>query len=206
MTWLLLAGTIAQAKPEAPAVKRIAVKRIMTPRDAVTMALADLGQNVPRESQPYQWYVWNNDGTKKSAAALNFTVNAVMSRATTIVQPKLVSDGKLLRYNLLELAPRRKDFLRLWKQFQNLAIFEPYFHQPGKKWIKAAVDRYKYRGRWYAWKWKHAPEFGIHAGGAGPLPLLSGLMGGNPLPIVRGDWLLCTAWQTVDIDGIRGRY
>jgi hypothetical protein len=207
MEWLLLAASVVSADAVLPP----AVRRVTAPRDAATAALLDLGQNVPREAQPFQWYVWNNAGSKQSAAALNFTVNAVISRAATIIQPAIVSDGPLLRYELLrydlrELTPRRADFERLWRQLQDLAQFEPYFHQPGHDWLKVRVDPYLERGHWFDWKWHKARDFGLHAGGAGPLRVLSELMGGNRLPIVRGDWLLATAWSSVDIAGIRGSY
>jgi hypothetical protein len=210
------AGALMRSAPGGSRELPPGVRRTLAPRDAAAAALVDL-LALDRHHQPFAWYVWDNTGTKESAAALNFCVNAVLSQASSIVQPVKVADGKLLRYSLLELAPRRADFERLWRELQSVAKFEPYFHQPsaeGKqvKFVKQHVAPYVASdGKRYDWRWQEIVthrkfEFGVHAGGAGPLLLLSDLAGGNLLPIVRGDWLVCTAWTSVDIDGIHGRY
>jgi len=96
------------------------------PRDAVAYALADC-QSLPADSRPFQRYIWIPDGDRKKAAALNFAVNTAVSRATTIVTPVPVANGKLMRYDLRALAPRESQYAALHANWEKLA-FEPYFH------------------------------------------------------------------------------
>src|SRR5688572_8338772 len=118
----LWAGAVTRGLWAAPRQLPPGVKRLFAPRDAAAAALADM-LSIDRRRQPYTWYVWDNIGTKESAAALNFCVNAVLSQASTIVQPAKTAGGRLLRYDLTELAPRRAEFERLWLELQNLAEF-----------------------------------------------------------------------------------
>lgn len=194
------------------------VFRCPAPRDAAIAAMLDIGM-VGREDQPYQWYVWDNLGTRESLASISWAVNGVLNQTSTICRPRrILHDGvKLLAWNLLDLVPSRKDFERVWNTFQELAEFEPYFHQPSaehvqRKTIWHYVKPYRASdGRIYDYVGEEIVErrgfeFGIHAGGAS-LNLLSELAGGNLLPICRGDWMLATFWTSIrNIDGIHGRY
>jgi hypothetical protein len=234
-------AALARALTAGPAgvAKRLpeGIERIAAPRDAALAAWLDLSQNVPRHRHAYCWYVWDNIGTRESAAAIDYTVNAVLSQSSTMVRGVRASRFKvqgsksknlvpgtlnlepvLLRYDLEEVCP--DDFDRLWRELQKLSEVEPYFHQPsvikgniaGYTTVHVPVPRYRASdGNWYDYKSEKRPiirrvEFGLHAGAAGPLSLLSEAAGGNLLPIVRADWFIATAWNSVAIDGIVGRY
>lgn len=103
------------------------------PRDAVAWALADC-QALPAESRPFMRYIWVPDGDRKKIAALNFAMNTAVSRATTIITPTPVADGRLLRYDLRRLAPRESQYATLHSNWEKLA-YEPYFHI-----VKSAAD------------------------------------------------------------------
>lgn len=213
MTNLFLTiAVIAQSAPYTlPTESGVPIQsRTYSARDIAALAAADI---ITAPNAATSFYIWNMDGTKKAAAAVNFTVNAVMSSATGMVHPVFVGRRyDLLRYDLLQIAPRRKDFVRLWNVIAQMASVDPYFHQPGGKiaWIKTPVKRYRAsNGKWYDFKYVKGNsgfQFAVGSGGAGPLQLISTLTNNNPLPIMRHDWFIASAWQTVDIDGIVGRY
>lgn len=174
---------------------------------------------LPPEVQSGSWYIYNNaadDTLEKAAAALSFTCNAVLSQSATLVVPRRLDGGRVLHFNLHELCPRKEDFDKLWKALQNLQEHEFYFSQPSAtsqvKKVHRSVPRYLASdGNYYDYVTETIVEHrkvepGLHAGGAGPLLLLRDMAGGNLLPIVRGDWLIATAWTSVDIDGIKGSY
>lgn len=177
----------AIALAQTPATKPAGLRRVFAPRDAAAVAFVHCG-TIEHQLRPYRFYVWDNLATDSSAAAINFTMNAVLSQASRIVHPEKLAGGRVLAYDLLELLPVRRDFLQIWNVLQELADVEPYFHQP-----KAKPGGY---GK---------TEAALGSGGAGPLRLLEGLTTSR-LPIVRGDWLIATAWSSVDLYGIKGSY
>ena len=220
---------LAQADPALPA----GVKRMFAPRDAAIAAFLDAG-SLPKEQREYGFYVWDHLHTKESAAVFCFTVNAVMSRNTRTVLPRKIADGRLLWWSFHDLAPRKQDFDKLVAEWEKLTDVEPYFRQPIEKAVKkykkeqrtrkvtkqVKVPLPQYGQGTYRLETQTVDEVyevdiedttavktepGIHAGGAGPLRLLSEFTRLN-MPIVRGDWFLATAWSSVEVDGIHGRY
>jgi hypothetical protein len=97
-----------------------------TPMDAVALALADIS-TLPIEEQPFQRYVWIPDGDRDKIAVMNYAINLAISHASVLVQPVLVSEGRLMRWDLRRLAPRDGQYATLHALWEELA-FEPYFH------------------------------------------------------------------------------
>lgn len=229
---LILPLLLSQADPALPA----GVKRGYAPRDAAIQAMLDAG-SLPNGQREYTFYIWDNTGSKESTAIASWTVNAVMSRAGTIILPTIIHNPngpKLLRWNLYEIAPVKKDFDKLRDAWESMTDNEPYFRQPIAKFAKkykkeqrtrkvtkqVKVPLPQYGPGTYKLETQEVEESyevdvedkatsktepGIHAGGAGPLQLLSTFTKLN-LPIVRLDWFIATAWSDLEIDGVVGKY
>jgi hypothetical protein len=97
-----------------------------SPADAVAYAVADISQ-LPISDQPFQRYIWIPDGDPQKISAMNYVMNLSASRATVLVAPTIVADGKLVRWDLRQLAPRPEQYANLHALWEELA-FEPYFH------------------------------------------------------------------------------
>lgn len=97
-----------------------------TPIDAIAYALADISQ-LPASDQPFQRYIWIPDGDRKKQALISFAINLACSKASTIIRPTIVADGRLVRCDLRTLAPRIGQYDTLYALWEELA-FEPYFH------------------------------------------------------------------------------
>ncbi len=105
------------------------IKYVSAPMDAVAYALAD-STTVPALDQPFQRYIWIPDGDPAAVMAVKFSIN-VVSRASTLIKPAVVAQGRLVRVDLRQLAPRAdensKDFREIFQLWEKYA-FEPYFH------------------------------------------------------------------------------
>jgi hypothetical protein len=97
-----------------------------TPADAINLAIADMG-TLSDQDRPFQRYIWIPDGDDLKESLVNYAVNLAASRASIIVHPAVVADGRLLRYDLRALAPASKDYAQIHALWEQLA-FEPYFH------------------------------------------------------------------------------
>lgn len=106
------------------------IKNIHSPADGVAYALADVA-SLAIGDQPFQRYVWIQNGDPKNVGAVNYTVNLSWNRASVLVNCKAVAKNQLVRIDLRSLAPRAdiegKDFKELFVLWEKLA-FEPYFH------------------------------------------------------------------------------
>ncbi len=105
------------------------IKLAPSPADAVAYALADVA-GVPAGDQPFQRYVWIPDGNKENVAEVKYALNLV-SRATVLINPKVVGGGRLVRVDLRTLAPRSDgktadidEIHQIWEKY----AFDPYFH------------------------------------------------------------------------------
>lgn len=101
-------------------------KTISTTAEAVSLAVADLG-TMDDQDKPYQRYIWVPEPSEANTAAVNYAINIACSRSSVIIDPTIVDDGKLLRYDLRSLAPQDSQLdklMKIWEQFQ----YEPYFH------------------------------------------------------------------------------
>lgn len=97
-----------------------------TPADACAMIIGDMG-TLPEADRPYQRYIWIPEPSKAIIGAVNYAMNLSCSRSTVIVQPTLLGNGQLLRWDLRRLAPRDEsvtELMSIWEEFQ----YEPYFH------------------------------------------------------------------------------
>lgn len=185
--------------------------------DAAVQAVFDLMQNVGRKEWAGSFYVWDNIGeNEKSAGAINYTVNAVLSRRPVILYPaRAGKDGRLLRYNLYDLAPDERDFACLFKEWNRIADIDPVFHEPADKpqvetiyetvtpYLASDGKTYDYIAKQIVRREKTQDQ--IASGGAGPLRLLVDLTG-NRLPIISADFFIPVAWSAIKIDGVDGRY
>ena len=97
-----------------------------SPADAVAYAVADLSQ-LSIADQPFQRYIWIPDGDPQKIAVMNYVMNLAASRASVLVAPAVVAEGKLVRWDLRQLAPRSEQYASLHALWEELA-FEPYFH------------------------------------------------------------------------------
>lgn len=97
-----------------------------TPADAVAYAVADISQ-LESVDQPFQRYIWIPDGDRQKISTMNYVVNLAISKSSVIVKPTIVADGKLLRWDLRQLAPRDGQYATLHAIWEELSL-EPYFH------------------------------------------------------------------------------
>lgn len=123
--------TLVRPRPDfnlssTPKVDQTKLAFAPSPADAVAAAVADLS-TLSKEDQPFQRYVWIPDGSKSKAAQVSFAVNTAVSKASVIIKPVIVADGRLVRWDLRILAPRDGQYGILHALWERLA-FEPYFH------------------------------------------------------------------------------
>lgn len=97
-----------------------------SPADAMAYAVADISK-LQTSDQPFQRYVWIPDGDKQKIAIMNYTINLAISKASVLIKPTIVADGRLMRWDLRSLAPKDDQYAILHALWEELA-FEPYFH------------------------------------------------------------------------------
>ena len=97
-----------------------------SPSDAIAHAVIDIAM-VLEADQPFQRYIWIPDGDKQKIAVINYAVNLAISKASTLVSPAIVADGRLVRWDIRSLAPQDNEYAILNVLWEDLA-FEPYFH------------------------------------------------------------------------------
>lgn len=102
------------------------IQHSSAPADAIAYAVADLAK-VNKDLRPFQRYIWIPDGDRKKIALISFATNLAISKSSTILKPAVVANGKLVRWNLQQLAPRIGQYTTLHALWEELA-FEPYFH------------------------------------------------------------------------------
>lgn len=96
------------------------------PRDAVQMAIADL-TSIDEPSRQYMRYVWVPQPDIKYSAAVSFAVNSVISRVTTMINPDILYDGRLLRIDLRSYCPDSEELSEVIRIYDRLSA-DPYFH------------------------------------------------------------------------------
>ncbi len=114
---------VAQAaEPAQPAQQPV---RVETPADATIAALVD-AHTLPKESLPFQRYLWApRTMPAEWPAVINYTVNLSASKSAVIQRGVVV--GRLMRYDLRQLAPRTDDLVKLGQLWDDLAAVDPYF-------------------------------------------------------------------------------
>jgi hypothetical protein len=145
---------------------------------------------------------------------VSYIFNLSVSKATTIILPRVLADGYLVRWNTRQLVPDNtdyKEFLVLW---ESLAAFEPYFTVQDNEvveQVKVPVKPYRAKdGKTYDYKLEDkvvtvsAPA--PHLFEAGVLPAqapISQLWAEtkSSVPIVRWDWIMRMLTTTLD-DGL----
>lgn len=101
-----------------------------TPASEVAAAVADL-RTLPAEEQPHVRYlsVYNIPPGERGdvMAAVSYTLNAV-SRGPVIVRPRWVEGSNLIRWSLLNYAPRADDLTAFSAAYEGLVSEDPYWH------------------------------------------------------------------------------
>lgn len=97
-----------------------------SPADAVAYAVADIAK-MPAADQPFQRYVWIPDGDPQKIAVVKYAVNLAASKASVLISPTVVCEGRLVRWDMRSLAPQSSEYATLHALWEELA-FEPYFH------------------------------------------------------------------------------
>lgn len=102
------------------------IRRLMTPTDAVALALAD-NRVMPDYAAQTVRYLWlGPEGSVEDAKAASIILNMV-SRSSTLKRPEVLQRGNLVRVRLEDFAPTDRDlkeWLKIWEDFQ----FDPLFN------------------------------------------------------------------------------
>lgn len=146
--WLLVlvAAIVANAQePEQePPAELPEVAALDTPSKAVQAAWQDI-LSLPPTERPFQYYVWIRDGEPLKAQTCNFMVNNVIVEmaSTVVVQPVVINNGYLLRYDTRALGP--SDIARMHRLLDK--VIDPAFYlvQPGGVRVKIPTEPYRAR-------------------------------------------------------------
>lgn len=164
-----------------------------TPSDAVVMA-ATHRTSLPPALQPHSMYLWVHDRNPATPRAVAFALNCI-SRTEVSVAPETLFDGRLVRVDLLQLAPSAVDYVKFRALWDSLVVGEPYFYVLGKG--SATIETITVCGR---------PITALNLRLFGPhidKPAGDTLMSfGGFAPILRADWFVAKVLSTID----GGRY
>jgi hypothetical protein len=109
-----------------PSTDTTTIRRLMTPNDAVVLALAD-NRLMPDYAARTVRYLWlGPEGAVEDAKTASLVLNMV-SRSSTLKRPDVLQRGNLVRVRLEDFAPTEKDlkeWLKIWEDFQ----FDPLFN------------------------------------------------------------------------------
>lgn len=102
---------------------------ITSPQDIVAEAVKD-AESLPADMQPYLWYVWVPDWRNRAYAyaETSHVLNSVFSRITTIVRPKAVANGRLIRINFRDMASTPTDLAELLRLREKFVDRDSVFH------------------------------------------------------------------------------
>lgn len=165
-------------------------KLLPTPIDAVQLALADLNNlKATQVEKQFIRYVWVEN--RDIATVVNFAINAVASKSANPYLPVLTGMGQLLRLDLRYIAPQANDLKHLIDTWEKLVFIEPFFH--------ATITVPWFTGR-NGVKTNRKIISAPYLGDAG---LSLQYETGSFVPVVKGDWLVCSMTTTLDQ---RGKY
>lgn len=164
-----------------------------TPSDAVAMAAAHRTA-LPAALQPHAMYLWLHDRNPATPHAVAFALNCI-SRSEVAVVPEVLFDGRLIKVDLLQLAPSLTDYAKLRALWDSLVVGEPYFYVLGQG--SATIEAVTVCGRPVTVL--NLRQFGPHIDRAAGDTLMS--LGGFA-PILRADWFVSKVLTTID----GGRY
>lgn len=101
-----------------------------TPADAVVWAAQDKA-SLPEIKQPHQVYLWVHNPSPENTAAVIGALNFI-SKSEVNVLPTPLLGGRLLRVDLLTMAPSIKDYATMRSLWDSLVVNEPYFYHLGE--------------------------------------------------------------------------
>jgi hypothetical protein len=120
------------ASKAAPVVRPATPALVKVPDvyDVAVWALEDaVALRAREQSAKHCFYLWVGPNAGPEVAKINsLAVNSSLSHSSTIQLPELTAGGRLIRWNLSQLAPRDKDFNRLVGIINFLSSGEPYWH------------------------------------------------------------------------------
>jgi len=133
MYWIIAMVALAQIDAAQPAVavrSTPVLAKVADPYDAAAWALEDaLALRANNQSAAGCLYIWIGPDESPAIANINsLAVNSALSHSSTIQLPDLTAGGRLIRWDLAKLAPKRTDFLRLVGVINDLSIGEPFWH------------------------------------------------------------------------------
>lgn len=108
------------------------------PNDAVIHALSDVIGSEEEERKNFR-YVWISDGKKESIAAVSYTLNTAWSRASAPITYKAIAGNQLIRVDFRRLRPKREDRILALQQWDQQAIYDPYFYNRQRLNVKSYV-------------------------------------------------------------------
>jgi hypothetical protein len=102
---------------------------VVTPRDAVKLALADAEKLNPDEQRLVR-YVWAPDWIKtdNAFAQVSLVANSTFSRTSNIIQPTPIAEGKLLRLELVKYAAKQEQITEIVNLYEQLGQQDSYFN------------------------------------------------------------------------------
>ena len=105
-----------------------AIVKTETPDEVASWVLSDLMLLSPLD-RPFMRYVWvpswSDIGWNDAAT---YAFNAAISRSGVIQKPTLIANGWVQRWDMRLLLPEDPLFLKVMKQYDALALEDPYFH------------------------------------------------------------------------------
>lgn len=167
------------------------------PNEAVKLVYQrtlQLRKDYQLESAPHLRYVWIPQPTKELVGTTEYAINTAVSTNINLVASNVLFNGRLLEINLEKLAPKKEDYDRLLKIWEELARKEPFFHQLKvvKQEKRVPVASYRAQdGRWYNYKIETKEEtvaaFSNHLD---PEIIVIANFLESDNPIVRYDWFV----------------
>lgn len=118
--------TLLNIDPPKPNVNVQTSQKLQRPYDAVSMALQDL-QAINEPERQFIRYIWIQEPSMEKIAAVSFTINTTINRTSVIVNPDILYDGSLLRFDFRKYVYNEQDLLKLIKAYEPIGN-DPYFH------------------------------------------------------------------------------
>src|SRR5690606_19298548 len=94
------------------------------PNEAVKLVYQrtlQLRKDYQLESAPHLRYVWIPQPTKELVGTTEYAINTAVSTNINLVASNVLFNGRLLEINLEKLAPKKEDYDRLLKIWEELA-------------------------------------------------------------------------------------
>lgn len=118
--------TLLNLDPPKPDISINNSNKIQRPYDAIAMVLQDI-QTISEPERQFIRYIWIPETSMEKIAAVSFTINTTINRTSVIVNPDILYDGHLLRFDFRKYFYNEKDLLDTMKVYESFGN-DPYFH------------------------------------------------------------------------------